>query len=123
MPKDRLLGIMTKSRDDSEGQVFPDGSFSKPVTTADRMRLDEGSAISREILVNAGVDSKSIVVSAVQGAHPGGTAAIGTVVDKDLQTEVDNLFVCDGSVLPKAPGMPPILTIAALAKRLAKTIS
>jgi len=44
-------------------------------------------------------------------------------VDKDLQTEVDNLFVCDGSVLPISPGMHPVLTIVALAKRLAKTLS
>lgn len=43
--------------------------------------------------------------------------------DRDLQTKVDNLFVCDSSVFPQAPGMPPILTIAALAKRLARTLA
>jgi choline dehydrogenase-like flavoprotein len=59
----------------------------------------------------------------VQGAHPGGTASIGKVVDKDLQTKVDNLFVCDASVFPTSPGLPPILTIVALAKRLAKTLA
>ena len=47
---------------------------------------------------------------------------VGSVVGKDLQTEVNNLFVCDASVLPKAPGMPPILTITALAKWLAKIL-
>ena len=47
---------------------------------------------------------------------------VGSVVGKDLQTEVNNLFVCDASVLPKAPGMPPILTIIALAKWLAKIL-
>ena len=57
------------------------------------------------------------------GSHPGGTAAIGRVVDKDLQTEIDNLFVCDGSVLPTSAGLPPILTIVALAKRLAKQLA
>ena len=123
LPTERLLGIMTKTRDDSTGRVYPDGKFSKPVTDADRARLDEGSSISRDILVKAGIDSKSIVVTKVQGAHPGGTAAIGRIVDKDLQTMVSNLFVCDGSVLPRAPGMPPILTIVALAKRLAKTLA
>jgi len=57
-------------------------------------------------LVKAGTDGKSIVVSN------------GRVVDEGLQTEVDNLFVCDASVFPTSPGMPPILTIVALAKRL-----
>jgi choline dehydrogenase-like flavoprotein len=54
-----------------------------------------------------------------KGLHPGGTAAIGKVVNKDSQTEVDGLFACDASVPPVTPGLPPILTIVALAKRLA----
>jgi choline dehydrogenase-like flavoprotein len=118
-----LLGIMVKIADDPVGHVNPDGTFSKPVTDVDRKKLNDGSAITRKILLKAGAYSESITVSRVQGAHPGGTAAIGKVVDKDLQTKVDNLFVCDCSVLPDSPGLPPILTIAALAKRLAKTLA
>ena len=118
-----LIGIMAKTTDDPAGCVFPDGSVSKPVTEADRRRLKEGSGISREILIKAGAEPKSIVVSRVQGGHPGGTAAVGKVVDKELQTKVDGLFVCDASVLPAAPGLPPMLTIGALAKRLAKTLA
>lgn len=123
MPTKGLLGIMTKIVDEAAGRVYPDGTFSKPVTDRDRGRLKRGSSISKEILVKAGADSKSVVVSKVQGAHPGGTAAIGDLVDKDLQTEADNLFICDGSVLPTSPGLPPILTIVALGKRLAKTLA
>lgn len=123
MSNRRLIGIMTKTADESAGQVHPDGSVSKPVTEKDWVRLREGSSISTEILVRAGADRKSIVVSHPQGAHPGGTAAIGKAVDKDLQTKVENLFVCDASVLPKAPGLPPILTIVALAKRLARILT
>jgi len=93
------------------------------VTDADEARLREGASISTEILVKAGAKRDSIVVTAPQGAHPGGTAAIGKVVDGNLETRVASLFVCDGSVLPVAPGMPPILTIAALGKRLAKHLA
>jgi choline dehydrogenase-like flavoprotein len=85
--------------------------------------LNKGAEISKEILLKAGVDSKSIFSTKIAGAHPGGTAAIGEIVDNKLQTEVNNLFVCDGSVLPTSPGAPPILTIIALAKRLAKSLS
>lgn len=122
MPTQGLLGLMAKTADEADGHVYPDGTFSKPVTDKDWARLNEGSSISKEILIKAGVDRNSITTSKIQGAHPGGTAAIGRVVDKDLQSKVDNLFVCDGSVLPVSPGLPPILTITALAKKLAKTL-
>ena len=123
LPTKKLLGIMTKTRDDASGSVHIDGSISKAVTKNDWQRLKEGSEVAREILIKAGASSKSILVSRPQGAHLGGTAAIGKVVDSNLATEVDGLFVCDASVLPVAPGLPPILTIVALAKRLAKTLA
>lgn len=117
----KVIGMMTKIRDEATGRVYPDGSVSKSVTKADREKLSEGSRLSTEILLRAGANN--IIVSRAQGAHPGGTAAVGTVVDSHLQTEVNNLFVCDASVLPTSPGLPPILTIVALAKRLAKKLA
>ncbi|MFC2082668.1 FAD-dependent oxidoreductase [Candidatus Bipolaricaulota bacterium] len=118
-----LLGIMTKTADDPAGQVFADGTVSKPVTVDDQARLDDGATIAEEILVKAGADRNSIVTSNPQGAHPGGTAAVGKIVDENLRTRLDNLYVCDSSVLPVAPGLPPILTIVALAKRLARRLT
>jgi len=85
--------------------------------------LNEGSSIATEILERAGVRASAITTTKPAGAHPGGTAAVGKVVDTNLQTDIDGLFVCDASVLPQAPGLPPIVTIVALAKRLAKTIA
>jgi choline dehydrogenase-like flavoprotein len=63
------------------------------------------------------------MISKMQGAHPGGTAAIGEVVNENLQTDIENFYVCDASVLPSAPGLPPIMTILALAKRLAFSLN
>jgi choline dehydrogenase-like flavoprotein len=117
-----LLGIMAKTTDERAGWVYPDGSLSKPVTPLDREKLDEGSALSREILTRAGGDPKSILVSKVQGGHPGGTAAIGEVVDQNLETKLGGLFCCDASVLPQAPGLPPMLTIGALGKYLGRKL-
>jgi choline dehydrogenase-like flavoprotein len=53
-------------------------------------------------------------------AHPGGTVKIGDIVDSNLQTEYENLYVCDCSVIPEAWGLPPTLTLIGLGKRLAK---
>ena len=117
----QVIGIMTKTRDEPTGQVYPDGTVSKSATDKDWEKLREGSRIATEILKKVGV--RKTMVSKVEGAHPGGTAAIGKVVDEDLQTNIDNLFICDASVLPMAPGLPPILTIIALAKRLVKKLS
>jgi choline dehydrogenase-like flavoprotein len=121
--KKNLIGIMTKIRDDEIGKVYPDGSVSKAVTESDWKKLQEGISLSKQILNAVGVKEKGIFVSKVQGAHPGGTAAIGDIVDHNLQTEVKNLFVCDASVLPRSPGLPPILTLAALSKRLGKHLA
>ena len=78
-----------------------------------------GVATAGAILQNAGAET--IFTSTVlRSAHPGSTAPIGSIVDKNLKTGVDGLYVCDGSVFPEAPGIPPILTILALSKRLSK---
>ena len=117
-----LVGIMARHDGPESRPSYPDGSFSKPVTPLDWQKLNEGSAMAKEILVKAGGDPKSVMVSKVQGAHPGGTAAIGEVVDKNLETRLSGLFCCDASVLPAAPGLPPMLTIGALGKYLARQL-
>lgn len=123
LPRKKTLGIMTKIADESIGKVNIDGRIEKPVTAKDKEKLKEGAAISREILIKAGAKPGSIFVTRARGAHPGGTAAIGEVVNSDLETEVKNLFVCDTSIFPISPGLPPILTIVALAKWLSRRLS
>jgi choline dehydrogenase-like flavoprotein len=120
LPDKRMLSMMTKITDEPAGRVYPDGSISKPLTRQDRARLKEGSQMCKEIMAKAG--AKKFGVSLVSGAHPGGTAALGKIVDKDLQTKIGGLFVADASVLPVTPGLPPILTIVALAKHLGKAL-
>ena len=118
-----ILSIMVKTPDDCKGHVHSDGYVRKTNTINDIRYLAEGVATAGFILEKAGVDPKTIGSTVYRGAHPGGTAPIGKVVDSNLETEIDNLFVCDASVLPISPGKPPILTILALSKRLADYLS
>lgn len=119
--RDKLLGIMVKIKDDLVGTVRKDG-ISKTLTANDKTKLDRGCRKATEVLVKAGVDPESITITEPRGAHPGGTAAIGDVINTDHQTRISGLYVCDASALPEAPGLPPILTIVALAKRLANIL-
>lgn len=117
---EELLGIMAKTRDDRSGSVSEKERFQKKLTTEDRLRLSKGSQESARILMEAGVRKKDVIFTSPRAAHPGGSAAIGEVVDSDLKTKVRDLYVCDASALPASPGAPPILTIVALAKRLSR---
>lgn len=116
-------GLMVKIKDEPGGRVNPDGSVSKIDTSVDRATIQRGVDIAEKILMGCGAKNSSITVTSPRGAHPGGTAAIGTVVDKDLKVmKTNNVYVADASVLPQSPGKPPIITIMALAKRLGKAL-
>ena len=114
-----ILSIMVKVPDDMVGTVDSEGNVFKFNTIDDIRRLAQGSAAAGAILEKAGVDPTTMTSTVFRGAHPGGTAAIGEVVDKNLKTEIDGLYVSDASVIPVSPGKPPILLILALSLRLA----
>jgi choline dehydrogenase-like flavoprotein len=117
-----LVGIMTKIKDRPEGVVNRDGTIDKDIFPEDITKLREGSRLAKEILVNLGVEEKSIFVCKPRGAHPGGTAGIGRIVNSNLETEIKNLFVCDVSVFPTSKGLPPILTLLALINWFVKNV-
>ena len=114
-----ILAIMVKVPDEGKGYITDDGDVVKENTITDIRYMAEGCAVAGMILEKAGVDVNTIKSTIYRGAHPGGSAAIGEVVDSNLETTIKGLFVDDASVLPESPGKPPILTILALSKRLA----
>lgn len=117
------VGVIVKIRDDNTGFVNPDGTFSKTATPTDRKRLDDGGRAAADFLRAIGARPDSILKrEGLYGGHNGASCAIGNVVDNSLQTRVQNLYVCDGSVLPVSPGMPPVLTIMAVARWLGKRL-
>ena len=52
IPLNRMLGIMTKTADDSVGYVDINEKVSKPVTENDWKRLNEGSSIAKSTSSN-----------------------------------------------------------------------
>ena len=114
----KMMGIMIKLKDDISGGVYPDGKIRKPLTSNDTERLNEAFEVCRRILIEAGASKSSIFMRPFIGTHPGSTVRIGTMVDADLKTEIEGLYVCDASVFPEALDRPTVLTIIGLAKRL-----
>lgn len=115
----RTLGVMIKLTDEISGGVDADGRVRKGVTGRDRARLARAEEVAGRILRAAGCDPDTLVTTPGRGTHPSATARVGEVVSTDLESEVSGLYVCDASVFPEALGRPTVLTIIALAKRLA----
>jgi choline dehydrogenase-like flavoprotein len=116
----RAMGLMIKIKDELSGGVNLEGRASKPLTPRDRYRLNHASIVSRKILVKAGCDPDSIFVGPLRGTHPCATVRIGEMLDENLRTELENLYVCDASCFPEALDRPTVLTIIGLARRLSE---
>jgi choline dehydrogenase-like flavoprotein len=117
------MGMFTKIADENRGWINSRGKMSKPITATDAMRMKKGDDLCREMLVKAGCEADSISVSTMIGGHPGGTAAMGVVVNENFETrKVKNLYVCDTSVFPRSPGAPPVLTLIAMVKQWARKL-
>ena len=121
--RDRLqdiVGIMIKLADENIGSVSG-RKVHKLLTTTDRTRLDEAVGVATEILGAFGVDPHEVFLGTVHAGHPGGmlpiTEASAPTMHDDRLPE--NVYVADATLFPRSLGNPPILTIIAMAKRIA----
>ena len=112
------LQIMVKAKDKLGGRLTDKGGLKKTLDENEKQKLSRGYERAKKILKNAG--AKGIFKTGYLAAHPGGTVKIGQLVDSNLKTEYENLYVCDCSVIPEAWGLPPTSTVIAFGKRLAK---
>ena len=119
----RLIGMMTKIRDEITGEVRPDGTIKKTLTDKDHAKLDEAHEINKEILIAAGANPRTILRGVYEAGHPCCTAPIGKIVNANQETQIKGLFISDASIFPSPLGMPPTLTIVALSKKLAQFIT
>jgi choline dehydrogenase-like flavoprotein len=113
--------IMVKWKDALGGRLTDRGGVRKLLGAADKRVARHGFENARRVLRAAG--ATDIYKTWYLAAHPGATVKIGQLVDTDLKSAIDGLYVCDCSVIPEAWGLPPSLTLVALGKRLARCLA
>lgn len=122
-PMDGMASFMIKLADTELGDVH-DGHMQKTLTTADHDYLKRGVDDCREILLRMGAKAQDIFLGTLNAGHPGGMLPLTAAEAETLHSPLlpDNLYVADATILPQALGLPPMLTIMALAKRIARII-
>ena len=122
-PAKQVLGLMVKLADSESGSVSCGRSgLEKRLTDQDRGRLAEGEALCRKILADFGVDPAAIFTGTLNAGHPGGMLPLTAADAETLHSDrlPANLYVADATLFPRSLGNPPILTILALARRVAR---
>lgn len=122
-PMDGMLSLMIKLADVEQGDVHHN-KMRKTLTPLDNQRLQQGVSDCREVLMRMGADEHDIFLGTLNAGHPGGMLPLTQAEANTLHSPLlpDNLYVCDATILPQSLGLPPMLTIMALAKRIARNI-
>ncbi len=123
LPMKNIASIMIKLADDETGST--DGKkIDKSMTPSDHRRMAGAVTKSREILERLGVKEKDQFLGTLNAGHPGGMLPLTENEKTSLHSPLlpDNLYIADATLLPRSMGNPPMLTIMALAKKIASLV-
>ena len=123
-PADDTLGLMVKIADAPFGSIS-DHRVEKVLNEQDTGRLNAGVEVCREIFDRLGVRRQDLILGTMNAGHPGGMLPLTRREAETFHNErlPENLYVADATLFPSSPGNPPILTIMAMAKRVAAICS
>jgi choline dehydrogenase-like flavoprotein len=115
-----IVGIMIKLADENVGSVSG-RKVHKLLTPRDRSRLDEAVGVATDILAGFGADPHEVFLGTVHAGHPGGMLPLTEASARTMHDDrlPENAYVADATLFPNSLGNPPILTIIAMAKRIA----
>ena len=119
-----VFSRMIKLADSGTGTV--EGKRVGPLLTpADRAELSEAVELCTEILARLGVRPRDVFLGTLNAGHPGGTVPLTPADAASLHPSrlPANVWAADGSLFPGSPGGPPILTIMALARAVARRVA
>jgi len=117
-----IVPLMIKIADEDKGKVGA-GGIEKSLTERDRRRLAEGAGICGDILERIGAPRKSHFLGMINAGHPGGALPAGSGPEPFHDRRLPpNVRVADASLIPSALGLPPMLTVMAMAKRVARSL-
>ncbi|MCJ7586757.1 MAG: GMC family oxidoreductase N-terminal domain-containing protein [Candidatus Aminicenantes bacterium] len=120
-PAGNILSLMVKLADSESGRATGTG-VDKILTAEDKAGLEEGTALCADILGRMGVPRDRMFFGTLNAGHPGGMIPLTARDASSFHPErlPENVYVADASLFPASLGNPPIWTIMALAKRIAK---
>ncbi len=121
-PAGDIYSLMIKLADSAKGGI--DGKrINKRLTDTDTKQLEEGVALCKEILLGLGIKDDDIFLGTLNAGHPGGMLPLTEKESASFHSPSlpENAYVADSTLFPESLGNPPILTIMAMAKRVART--
>ena len=123
-PAENILSLMIKLADEGQGSV-ENGRLRKTLTPGDKAKLSEATALCTEMFGRLGISDRDLFMGTLNAGHPGGMFPLTRAEAQTLHHDrlPGNVYIADASLLPSALGRPPIFTIMALAKAVARRIA
>jgi choline dehydrogenase-like flavoprotein len=120
-PPTDIFSLMIKLADSNSGSIS-NKRIRKSLTDEDKDNLKEGVGLCTEIFRRLGIRRDDLFLGTSNAGHPGGMLPLTESEARTLHSAQlpENCYVSDATLFPRSIGNPPILTIAAMSKRISK---